>query len=183
MQKKLTFLCKITLCASLICVCGCSQSNRSNKATNGHHIAWAIQGMSQSAELGALGVPVSSFQEREPNPNAYVGQLLFERYCAPCHSTQKAPDIIEHRVTQSDAESDYYIIRYGIQDMPGFRMRLTKFQVFDILAYMNTDFTNFTQLHDNSDTYTKRKKPAKSVNQPKPTETASPAEVPPTTGD
>ena len=164
------------LCAALLCVWGCSQSNRSNKTTTARHIAWAIQGMSQSAELGTLGAPVNSFQEREPNPNAYVGQLLFERYCAPCHTTQKAPDIIEHRVTQSDAESDYYIIRYGIHDMPGFRSRLTRFQVFDILASMKTDFSNFTQLHDNSDAYTKRKKPAKPVEQPAPANTTPASE-------
>ena len=178
MQKNLTFLCKLALCALLICACGCSQSNRSAKATKGRHIAWAIQGMSQGAELGKLGFPANPVLARDPNPNAYVGQLLFDRYCAPCHTTQKAPDIIEHRVTQSDAESDYYIIRYGIHDMPGFRSRLTKFQVFDILAYMKTDFSNFPQLYDNSDTYTKRKKPAKPAEQPTSTETTPSSETP-----
>lgn len=136
----------------------CTHSNRSDRAESARHLAWAVQGMSQGAELGSIGAPANAFREREPNPNAYVGQLLFSRYCAPCHTTQKAPDIIENRVTQSDAESDYYIIRYGIQEMPGFRSRLTKFQIFDILAYMKTDFTDFTQLHDNSGTSTMRRK-------------------------
>lgn len=106
-------------------------------------VAKAAQEMSYSAELGSKGVMGTQFTMREPNPNKYVGNLLFERYCQQCHGTGKAPDILNHRITESDAESDYYIISYGLTTMPAFRRRLTKFQIFDILAYMNTDFTGF----------------------------------------
>ena len=114
----------------------------SEQARRARHIARATQGLSESANMGLLGLPMSMYQERAPNPNAYVGKLLFERYCDKCHgSSRKGPDITRNRATASDAQSDYYIIRYGILDMPEFRTRLTKFQIYDIMAYMGDDLT------------------------------------------
>ena len=153
-------LCIQILALLCICLClyGCSYSGRSDSAKNARHLAWAVQGLSMGAELGLLGKPANAFLERDPNPNEYVGQLLFGRYCAPCHTTGKAPNIIEHRVTSSDAESDFYIIRYGIHEMPGFRTRLTRFQVLDILAYMKTDRESLLRLNTDSGGFAKRKK-------------------------
>ncbi len=99
--------------------------------------------MTQSAQLGSMATGDAAYAERAPNPNPYVGELLYKRYCAPCHGSGNAPEILENRVTASDAESDYYIIRYGLIDMKGFRSRLTKFQILDILAYMNVDLSAF----------------------------------------
>lgn len=106
------------------------------------YMARVTQAMTTGARLGSLAVMDAQYTEREPNPNAYVGKQVYRRYCESCHgSVQKAPDIIENRVTSSDPESDYYIILYGINDMPAFRNRLTKFQIYDVLKYMNPEFT------------------------------------------
>ena len=97
--------------------------------------------VARSSQAMATGDTV--YSERDPNPNAYVGELLFKRYCSPCHGNGKAPEILEKRLTPPDAESDFYIIRYGLIDMKGFRSRLTTFQILDILAYMKVDLSNF----------------------------------------
>ena len=118
----------------------CSGSDTAAKKAFSRQLARASQAMSEGAHLGSLAVSNSMYAERDPHPKAYVGGLLFERYCDSCHGkSRKAPDIIENRATTSDAESDYYIIRYGINDMPGFRTKLTVFQIYDILAYMKQD--------------------------------------------
>lgn len=136
---KITYL--LTLSSVLY---GCSGVSGKNTEANqrARYLAKAAQGMTESAKNGMLSVMDEEYAEREPNPNAYVGELIFKRYCAQCHSRGKGPDIIDHRVTTSDPESDYYIIRYGVGEMPGFRTRLTRFQIFDILAYMKSDFSN-----------------------------------------
>ena len=122
---------------------GCSSSKLdTERATRARHVARAAQAMAESANLGLLGLPISTYQERDPNPNPYVGNLLFDRYCDSCHgSSHKAPAITRNRTNSSDAKSDYYIIQYGIVDMPGFRTKLTKFQIYDIMCYMGDDLT------------------------------------------
>ena len=118
----------------------CSRSDTAAKRAFSRQLARASQAMSESAHLGSLAVANSMYAERDPHPQPYVGGLLFERYCDPCHGkSRKAPDITNNRVTTSDAESDYYIIQYGINDMPAFRSKLTVFQIYDILAYMKQD--------------------------------------------
>ena len=138
-----TLILKCSLFILLIGLTSCSSSKQdAEHSQRTRHVARATQGLADSANLGLLGLPFSMYQERAPNPNPYVGNLLFERYCDACHgSSKKGPDILKNRATASDAESDYYIIRYGIVDMPGFRTRLTKFQIFDIMAYMNDDLS------------------------------------------
>ena len=137
----------------LIWVCGCSkQDMRSDPKALSRQLARAAQGMTASARLGAMMVTDAQYEEREPNPNAYVGKQVYRRYCESCHgASRRAPDIIENRVTPSDPESDYYIILYGLTEMPAFRTRLTKFQIYDILKYMDPEFTRLKQLDSNSE--------------------------------
>lgn len=134
-------------------ISACSGSSRDlEKSTVARKLAKAVQAMAEGAEAGSEGLLKSGYVEREPNPNAYVGNLLYGRYCSSCHSSGKGPDILTNRVTQSDAESDYYIIRYGVGEMPAFRNRLTKFQILDILASMNVDFSHFSLVIGRNDT-------------------------------
>ena len=129
----------------------CSKSDTAAKRAFSRQLARASQAMSESANLGASAVFNSMYAERDPHPQPYVGGLLFERYCDPCHGkSRKAPDITENRVNTSDAESDYYIIRYGINDMPGFRTKLTVFQIYDILAYMKQDLEPLLKKRQNN---------------------------------
>ena len=127
----------------LAAVCGCSgRQMETDMRAHSRYMARVTQAMTAGARLGALAVMDAQYREREPNPNAYVGKQVYRRYCDPCHgSIQKAPDIIENRVTTLDSESDYYIILYGLNEMPAFRNRLTKFQIYDVLKYMNPEFT------------------------------------------
>ncbi len=147
---------------------GCSGVSGKNTEANlrARYLAKSAQGMTEGAKNGMLSVMNEEYAEREPNPNAYVGELLFKRYCAQCHSRGKGPDIIDHRVTTSDPESDYYIIRYGVGEMPGFRTRLTRFQIFDILAYMKSDFSN-SDLFKKSDSNMMRAPKTSRINAPK----------------
>lgn len=137
-----TALCLLLISCFLFSCSSVTERNAENLRRS-RQLAKAAQEMSYSANLGAQGMLDAQFTMREPNPNRYVGSLLFDLYCDQCHGKGKAPDILSHRVTEADAESDYYIISYGLTTMPAFRRRLTKFQIFDILAYMNTDFTDF----------------------------------------
>lgn len=127
----------------LFLVVGCSAKT----AVPGHVFSRALgrasQAMAQGAEVGAQLAGSKAYVEREPHPNAYVGGLLYERYCDACHGVGKAPDILTKRVTEPEAESDYYAILYGLVEMPGFRSKLTQFQILDILSYMNVDLSNF----------------------------------------
>ncbi len=124
-------------------VLGCSGQSGVGVRAQSRQVARASQGMVVGAQLGASGVWDSQYREREPNPNAYVGELLYRRYCQSCHEGGGGPAIVDGRATSPDAESDYYIIRYGLITMKGFRSRLTKFQILDILAYMKVDLTDF----------------------------------------
>lgn len=128
---------------SMVLVAGCS----TKAAVPGHVFSRALgrasQAMAQGAEVGAHLSISKAYVEREPHPNGYVGGLLYERYCDACHGAGKAPDILSKRVTESEAESDYYAILYGLVEMPGFRSKLTQFQILDILSYMNVDLSNF----------------------------------------
>ncbi len=143
----------VCLLMVFVLVSACSGSSRDlEKATVARKLAKAVQAMAEGAQAGSEGLLKSGYVEREPNPNAYVGTLLYGRYCSSCHSTGKGPDILTNRVTQSDAESDYYIIRYGVGEMPAFRNRLTKFQILDILAGMNVDFSHFSLVIGKNDT-------------------------------
>ena len=122
---------------------GCSGSQQDlEHSAQARQIARAAQALTESAHLGLLGITGTTYRERAPNPNPYVGQLLFERYCEVCHgSSGKAPEIRKNRASSKDAESDFYIIQYGVGDMPGFRTRLTKFQVYDVLCNMGDDLS------------------------------------------
>lgn len=122
---------------------GCTGTPQtSDSKTMSRHIARASQAMSLSAKLGSMAAVDAQYKERAPNPNSYVGKQVYRRYCESCHGHRnKAPDILKNRVTASDPESDYYIILYGVKEMPAFRSRLTKFQILDILKYMNPEFT------------------------------------------
>lgn len=122
---------------------GCQRRTKTLSTSISRSVARSSQAMAQSAQLGSLATGDTVYSERDPNPNAYVGELLFKRYCSPCHGNGKAPEILEKRLTPPDAESDFYIIRYGLIDMKGFRSRLTTFQILDILAYMKVDLSNF----------------------------------------
>lgn len=127
--------------AAVLSGCSGSQKETDMKARS-RYIARVTQAMTTGARLGSLTVVDAQYTEREPNPNAYVGKQVYRRYCESCHgSIRKAPDIMENRVTVSDSESDYYIILYGLNEMPAFRNRLTKFQIYDVLKYMNPEFT------------------------------------------
>lgn len=137
----------ILLISCFLFSCTSASDRNAEKLRRSRQLAKAAQEMAYSAELGSQGMMDAQFTMREPNPNKYVGSLLFERYCQSCHGKGKGPNILNGRVTPSDAESDYYIISYGLTTMPSFRRRLTKFQIFDILAYMNTDFTDFKLMH------------------------------------
>lgn len=129
----------------------CARSDTAAKKAFSRQLARATQAMTESAHLGSLAVANSMYAERDPHPQAYVGSLLFERYCDSCHGkSRKAPNITENRVNASDAESDYYIIRYGINDMPGFRTKLTVFQIYDILAYMKQDLDPLIKKRQNN---------------------------------
>lgn len=123
---------------------GCNSSRSRTPNSISRSVARAMQAMAQSTQLGALATSDTQYRERDPNPNPYVGELLFKRYCTPCHGAGKAPEILDNRVTQADAESDFYVIRYGLIEMKGFRSRLTTFQILDILSYMKVDLSSFT---------------------------------------
>ena len=120
---------------------GCSGSKKDvSRLTKARQVAYAGQAMVLGAQLGTLGLWDDIDSEREPNPNPYVGKLLFKRYCDSCHANAgKAPNILDKRVNTPDAESDYYVIQYGLTDMPGFRTRLTQFQIYDILSYIGDE--------------------------------------------
>lgn len=128
----------------VIALGGCTSSPKrfDPETLKARTVAQAAQSLSEGMFLGRLALGEGRLRDRDPNPNAYVGHLLFQRYCDACHGNHhKGPNIIDNRVTTSDVMSDYYIIRYGTGDMPGFRTRLTKFQIYDLLAFMKTDMT------------------------------------------
>lgn len=122
---------------------GCQPRTKTLSTSTSRGVARASQGMARGAQLGSMATGNTLYSERDPNPNAYVGKLLFKKYCTPCHGNDKAPQILDKRVTTPDAESDFYIIRYGLVNMKGFRSRLTTFQILDILAYMKIDLSGF----------------------------------------
>lgn len=125
------------------CALGCGHNrNQTNQPKRSVQIALAAQGLLDGAEFGALCYQDSRYHERIPKPNAYLGKLLYSRYCEQCHkSAASAPQIINIQ-RNTDAKSDYYIIEYGFStypsryksSMPSFRSRLTQFQILDILA-------------------------------------------------
>lgn len=112
-------------------------------------LAKALQSMTESAEIGSLFEMKSQFTEREPNANAYLGSLLYDRYCQKCHGKASKSNLV-NRASAMDAESEYYIIRYGIKgtsgDMQGFRNRLTKFQILDVMAFIQHDPQTLAQM-------------------------------------
>ena len=134
---------------------GCGHSrNRTKQPKRSVQIALAAQGLLDGAEFGSLCYQDSRYQERIPKPNAYLGGLLYSRYCEQCHkSTATAPKIIETRDV-SDAKSDYYIIEYGFSShpsrypaaMPSFRSRLTRFQMLDVLAHLGHQEDKLTEI-------------------------------------
>jgi len=137
-------LCCVTVLA--LCVLGCRSSADSRASVQ---LAQVTQAMSQGAFIGSKLYFKSEYQEREPNPNDKVGALLYERYCASCHSNRKGPLLEGVYNTSPDNESDYYIVYYGLNanmvntslnQMRGFGSKLTKFQIFDILAYLQTAY-------------------------------------------
>lgn len=136
------------ICLSVGLLYGCSGSMReSDGKAQARHIARASQGMVIGVRLGAMAVMDAQYTEREPNPNAYVGKQVFRRYCESCHGNRnKAPNLMENRVSGWDSESDYYIILYGLTEMPAFRNRLTKFQVYDVLKHLNPEFEGLSHL-------------------------------------
>lgn len=104
-------------------------------------LAQATRAMTKSAYIGSKIFFSSEVGEREPNPNANVGKFLYQRYCSECHSSPSKAPIIEGVYNASpDNESDYYIIRYGLNEMRGFSSRLTKFQMLDILAWLQSAY-------------------------------------------
>ena len=143
MIRRLTTV--IVAAAILFPIIGCGHSrNRSKQPKRSVQIALAAQGLLDGAEFGSLCYQDSQYQERIPSPNAYLGGLLYSRYCEQCHkSTATAPQIIGNR-SNSDAKSDYYIVEYGFSShpsqykapMPSFRSRLTRFQTLDVLAHL-----------------------------------------------
>ena len=62
---------------------GCSGVSGKNTEASlrARYLAKAAQGMTESAKNGILSVMDEEYSEREPNPNAYVGELIFKRYC------------------------------------------------------------------------------------------------------
>ena len=130
--------------AALSVVMGCARSPEGRAGALSRDVARAAKGMTEGAQLGSFALmDTTQYRERDPNPNPYVGELLYNQYCASCHGSGKGPDILDNRTTAPDAESDYYIIRYGLIEMKGFRDKLTKFQTLDILAYMKVDLSSF----------------------------------------
>ena len=122
--------------------CSSFSEQSSEQSRRSRQLAKALQAMTESAETGSLFEMKSQFTEREPNANAYLGNLLYERYCQQCHGKPSSSSLVQ-RSSAEDPESDYYIIRYGMKkssgDMPGFRNRLTKFQILDVMAYIKHD--------------------------------------------
>lgn len=125
---------------TILCmICACVQTSCKSSAETQASVALAkaTQTMTQGAWIGSRLVFSSQYHERDPNPNAEVGELLYERYCTSCHGNgAKAPPILGVYATNPNSESDFYIIRYGLKEMRGFSTRLTNFQILDILAYL-----------------------------------------------
>ena len=100
----------------------------------------AVQGLSQGVQNGGI---LHWEQTYTPTPNAYIGELVFAQYCSQCHGQG---DKLKQGVNQRSMTSDYYIIVYGQKQfgstMPGFRTRLTQFQIYDILTYLNYDVSS-----------------------------------------
>ncbi len=137
-------LCFVAMAA--LCVLSCRSSADSRASVQ---LAQVSQAMWQGAFIGSKLYYNSAYHEREPNPNAQVGALLYERYCASCHSNRKGPPLVGTYNTTPENESDYYVIYYGLNansaeksldQMRGFSSRLTKFQIFDILAYLQSAY-------------------------------------------
>ncbi len=119
----------------LACLVGACSTNQSESMTV--QLAKASQALHDSAKFGSHAHYEDVYTERDPNPNATVGALLYDRYCTSCHgNASKAPPILGNYATTPESESDFYIIRYGLNEMRGFSTRLTNFQVLDILAYL-----------------------------------------------
>lgn len=133
--RKITFY---ALLAFGLLFCGCKSGADSRASVQ---LAQATRAMTKSAYIGSKIFFSSDVGEREPNPNANVGKFLYQRYCDECHATpSKAPAIEGVYKASPDNESDYYIIRYGLKEMRGFSSRLTKFQVLDILAWLQSAY-------------------------------------------
>ena len=118
----------------------CSTSLAARQAV---YVSLSTQALITSASIGSQLIFTSKYQKRDPNPNAEVGSVLYQRYCADCHSNAaKAPPIDGSYNTSPASESDFYIIRYGLKEMKGFNNRLTEFQIFDLLAYLQKSYAD-----------------------------------------
>lgn len=128
---KLCFLCYIVI------ISGCKVQN----ATQPIVLAKALQGLSQSAYIGSLMTNKDRLKQSQSQPSAVVGEVLYQRYCEDCHSiSNDAPRLMGNYKADVTSESDTAIIRYGLKEMPGFRSKLTPYQVTDILAYLRETY-------------------------------------------
>ena len=119
---------------------GCSSMvPRQGPNDEAHAISAAATGMARGADNGAR---MRWNRVYAPTPNPYVGELVFNQYCSGCHGNgdrlkKKSSDTVH------DMASHYYVILYGDtkdgRNMPSFRTRLTKFQIFDILSFLGYD--------------------------------------------
>ena len=139
------------LCLGFVALGCSSMAEMDETRATARRISLVAQGMTQGAENGAR---MHWNRIYAPTPNPYVGRLVFEQYCGRCHGDGKK---IMRREGASvhDVESNYYVILYGEtrngKEMPSFRTRLTKFQVYDILSYLgfeveehlNDDYSGF----------------------------------------
>lgn len=114
---------------------GVSGCRRGNDRERSSMIASATESMKIGTWIGSE-MRFQGYVEREPNPNPDVGGILYGMYCRDCHSGKQSARLEGTYETSPYVESDIYIIKYGLREMKGFNTRLTKFQILDILAYL-----------------------------------------------
>ncbi|MBQ1266479.1 MAG: cytochrome c [Proteobacteria bacterium] len=122
-------------------VSGCRSGNDRERSAM---IASATENMKIGAWIGSE-IRFQGYVEREPNPNPDVGSILYGMYCRDCHSGKTAARLEGTYETSPYVESDIHIIKYGLREMKGFNTRLTKFQILDILAYLER---SWNEAHD-----------------------------------
>lgn len=104
-------------------------------------LAKAAQAHMQGALLGSQMSPQDVMAISKPEPNADVGAALFARYCDSCHvSGSQGPRLVGVYNASPDSDSDISVLRYGLVKMPAFRNILTRFQILDVLRYLQVEY-------------------------------------------
>lgn len=129
----------IGLCLVAVITVGVNACRVQGSGLSSLSLARTTQALSQGAFIGAQMHFDNRQLERQLNPNPIVGEHIYLRYCDSCHGfPDKAPRLEGRYDTSPSNESDVNIVRYGLITMPGFSSKLTNFQIYDVLAYLES---------------------------------------------